>query len=80
MMLKEAKTFYSQKDCDNLYIDTVLSVINTQNSVLSDNLNNKYTSEYVKNVLEKIDYDSTIPISRNNLDARLIDALGNIFV
>lgn len=38
----------------------------------------KKIKEYVKNVLEKIDYDSAIPTSRNNLDARLIDALGNI--
>ena len=38
----------------------------------------KKIKEYVKNVLEKIDYDSAIPTSRNNLDARLIDALRNI--
>ena len=78
MILESANTFFSQKNSDNLYIDTVLSTMNIQKSVLSDNTTNKYTSEYVKNVLEKIDYDSAIPTFRDDLDARLIDALGNI--
>ena len=33
MILESANTFFSQKNSDNLYIDTVLSTMNIQKSV-----------------------------------------------